>query len=356
MFASCIESELALADTNVGGASLSGGRSEPAPPRAACPQPSAEPHRATIELRVSYRAPHECPSSSDFLSALQRHVAAGGSGAIDADVSISRAGETFELALRLRVADQLSETTSRDASCAALMQLAALNASMARTASLPDRVALAAPPAPFEIAPGATLEAAAPLEANAAPADQADSIAGNGDRERRSSGARAFVLGEVRTASGMLPQLAWGQGVSLGIARDALSLRLGATFWQGQRGSFTPDANSPMRLDFEQRSLLLAPCAGRELTAGLRVDACALITGHRVDTNAERPWTYASIGAAALLTLSPWRALRVELEGGLSAALRRPSFAAERWQGVYEPDVTQPSARLALGWEFGGGT
>jgi hypothetical protein len=166
---------------------------------------------------------------------------------------------------------------------------------------------------------------------------------------------RPFVLGEVRTVSGMLPRLAWGQGIGAGVARDFLSLRLSATFWQGQRGVFAPDGSSPMHLDFEQRSLALSPCAGRALLAVLRVDGCALFGAHRIGTNAQGARTYGSVGAAALATLSPWRGMRVELEGGLSAAFRRPRFAGDLVRDLYAPELIQPSARVGLGWDFGGG-
>jgi hypothetical protein len=307
---------------------------------------------------VSYRAPRECPSSSDFLAALQQHVAAGGSGAIDADVSITRASASeFELVLRLRVEGRSSQSITRAESCLPLMQLAALDASMARTTGPDARTALAAPPPPFELEPSPSLGASAPLQP-AAGGDAGPEAAPTRSGPARASGwgTRAFVLGDVRTVSGMLPQLAWGRGISAGVARDVVSLRVSATLWQGQHGAFAPDGTSPMHLDFEQRSLQLSPCAGRALSSLLRIDGCALLGAHRISTDAEGAHTYASLGAAALATLSPWQGLRVELEGGLSAAIRPPSFGAERVRYLYEPEVIQPSARLALGWEFGGGT
>lgn len=362
LFAGCWEPQLALADTNAArrevGASRpewarsDSPRSEPLPP---------ERRDAPLELRVSYRAPRECPSSGDFLAALQQHVAAGGSGAIDAEVSITRASESeFELVLRLRVEGKSSESTTRAPSCLPLMQLAALDASMARTVSPVARTSLAAPAPPLELGPSPGLEASAPLEPAAA-ADATLEAAGGNARPGPGSpwstrGTRAFLLGEVRTASGMLPELAWGRGIGAGIARDVVSVRVSATLWQGQHGIFAPDDTSPMQLDFEQRSLQLSPCAGRALSSLLRLDGCGLLAAHRISSDAEGARTYGSVGAAALATLTPWRGLRVELEGGLSAAVRRPSFGAERVRYLYEPEVIQPSARIALGWEFGGGT
>lgn len=363
LFAGCLEPQLALADANAARVELTAARCEPArcePARgesARCEPATAAPESAPLELRVSYRAPRECPSSSDFLAALQQHVAAGGSGAIDADVSIRRASASeFELVLRLRVEGKSSESTTRAESCLPLMQLAALDASMARTASSDSRAALAAPAPPFVLEPSPSLGASAPLEpaagGDAGPQAAVSSQPTSGNRR----GTRAFVLGEVRTVSGMLPRLAWGRGISAGVAHDVVSLRASATLWQGQHSAFAPDDTSPMHLDFGQRSFQLSPCAGRALSSLLRVDGCALLAANRISTDAQGARTYASLGAAALATLSPWRGLRVELEGGLSAAIQPPSFGAERVRYLYEPEMIQPSVRVALGWEFGGGT
>jgi hypothetical protein len=346
LFASCLEPQLALADTNAARAERPLVHEEPAAPVS-----------APLELRVSYRAPRECPSSGDFLAALQQHVAAGGSGAIDADVNITRASASeFELVLRLRVEGKSTESVTRAESCLPLMLLAALDASMARTARADARAALAAPPPPFELQPSRSLEASTALEPAAGGDAGPEAAARSHPARGEGRGTRAFVLADVRSASGMLPQLAWGRGISAGVSHDELSLRVSATLWQGQHGAFAPDDTSPMHLDFVQRSLQLSPCAGRALSSLLRIDGCALLAAHRVGSDAQAARTYTSLGAAALATLSPWRGLRVELEGGLSAAIQPPSFGAERVRYLYEPDVIQPSARLALGWEFGGGT
>jgi hypothetical protein len=368
LFAGCLEPQLALADTNAARAELTArshvarseapasglGRSEPARSLRA----PSEAEEAPLELRVSYRAPRECPSSGDFLAALQQHVAAGGSGPIDADVRITRASATeFELVLRLRVEGKSSESVTRAESCLPLVQLAALDASMARTAGAGARSALGALPPPFELAPSPTLEAAAPFEpAAAGDAGPETPLTGPRPAGERDGGTRPFVLADVRSARGMLPRAAWGRGLSAGVARDIGSLRVSATLWQGQSAWFAPDGTSPMQLAFEQRSLELTPCAGRALTPLLRLDGCARLGAHRIGTNAEGARTYASVGAAALASLSPWRGLRIELEGSLSAAIQPPSFGADRVRYLYEPESIQPSARVALGWEFGGGT
>jgi hypothetical protein len=358
LFAGCFEPQLAFADTSAARAELALTQAESARSEPARSEPPTAPERAPLELRVSYRAPRECPSSSDFLAALQQHVAAGGSGAIDADVSITRASASeFELVLRLRVEGRSSESTTRAGSCLPLMQLAALDTSMARTASSEARTVLVAPAPPVELEPSPSRGASAPSQLEAAGDAGADGpTASSGPAGSHGRGTRAFVLGDVRTVSGMLPRLAWGRGISAGVALDVFSLRVSATLWQGQHASFAPDDTSPMRLDFEQRSFQLSPCAGRALSSLLRVDGCALGAVHRIGTDAQGARGYASLGAAAMATLSPWRGVRVELEGGLSAAIQPPSFGAERVRYLYEPEVIQPSARVALGWEFGGGT
>ena len=53
-----------------------------------------------LALRVTYHAPSACPSGSAFLGTLARHLAVGGEGAVDADVSISEGAGGFELTLR----------------------------------------------------------------------------------------------------------------------------------------------------------------------------------------------------------------------------------------------------------------
>src|SRR6185295_13904244 len=97
-----------------------------------------------LELRVRYEAPPGCPSGAQFLGALQTHLAEGGDGAIDAVVRITgpHDGE-FELLLELQVAGALAESRARAESCEALMELAALDASMARTPSDSDALAVA---------------------------------------------------------------------------------------------------------------------------------------------------------------------------------------------------------------------
>jgi hypothetical protein len=356
LFAACFEPQLALADTSSAPAELRLGQTECVRSEPARSEPPTAAEGAPLELRVSYRAPRECPSSSDFLAALQQHVAAGGSGAIDADVSLRRASASeFELVLRLRVEGRSSESTTRARSCLPLMKLAALDTSMARTASSDARTALVAPAPPVELEPSPSRGASAPSRLEAAGDAGSDGpTASRGPAVGQ--GMRAFVLGDVRTVSGMLPQLAWGRGISVGVALDVFSLRVSAALWQGQHAAFAPDGTSPMHLDFEQHSFQLSPCAGRALSSLLRVDGCALVAAHRIGTSAEGARSYASLGAAALATLLPWRGVRVELEGGLSAAIQAPSFGAERVRYLYEPEVIQPSARVALGWEFGGGT
>jgi len=342
---------------------VSGNRSpapvEPVTMPAATPRSSdgAAPPSDSLELRVSYRAPRECPSSSAFLAALQQHVAAGGGGAIDADVSLAHAGPSqFELVLRLRVASKSSESVTRADSCLALVQLAALNAGMARTAALSERNLMAAPPPLPQLEPSPGLEATLPIESASALEGDSGAATPAGERGSRLWGLRPFVLGEVRTQSGMLPRQGWGQGVTAGVARGLASLRLSATLWQGQRGGFAPENVSEVFLDFQQQSLELSPCAGHSLSRALRLDGCALLTAHRVSTDEQGSRLIGSLGAAALASLTPWRGLRVELQGWLSAPFSRPMFGVQSDPYLYRPDAFQPGARIALGWEFGGDT
>ena len=324
--------------------------------------PAATRESSPLALRVNYHAPSPCPSGSDFLGTLARHLAMGGEGAVDADVSIARGADGgFELTLRQRVAGRESVSVTRAESCDALMQLAALNASMAR---LPDALAgsppvdsprapaLAAPPPP------APPESAAAFGAAAAPGPAP--ALGVDAGERRSPPGRApraplrgFVLGELRATSGMLPRPAWGRGAALGAEAGPWSLRASLTWWQAQDTSFSIDGGSPIAMKFTQQSLELAPCLGHALSPLLALHGCALLAGHRTTSTAQPAQLSMSVGAGAVAALSPWRGLRVELQGGLQVALGAPEFDADALLSIYRANTLQPTARIAVGWEFG---
>lgn len=321
----------------------------------------AEPARgAPLELRVSYEAPPGCPTGAFFLGALQEHLAEGGDGAVDASVRITSALDgAFELRLALRVGGVLSETQARSESCAALMRLAALSASMARTPPDPNGGAAtpisftpealrpeALPPeppspGPAETEPGARFDAGRPGKGSAVAVG----------RQGRALGA--FALAEVRTAAGMLPGAALGRGIGLGIASGAWSLRLSGTWWLAAQHVFDGDGGSPVSLELEQQSLELAPCAGRALSRVLRLEGCALLAAHRTETSAAEREVWGGLGGAAVAVLRPWRGLRVEAAAQLLVALSAPSYAVQTLEDVYQVGALQPGARLALGWELG---
>jgi hypothetical protein len=300
---------------------------------------------------VSYEAPAGCPSGVEFLAALRSHLQAGGDGAIDASVRITGpSGGVFELELALRVAGETTASRMRADSCETLMQVAALNASMARTPA--DGIA-AAPLAPSLLS--------APIEPSmgvnhgnrgAAVLDSAgDAASRNGPPAPRLGG---FALAEVRTASGMLPALAWGRGLVVGVALEPWSLRLSGTWWLPVQHTFSGDGSSPVNMEFEQQSLELAPCVGRALSALLRLDACASLSGHRTQTSTAEPRVWGAFGVAAFAVLRPWRGLRAEVAAQLLVPMSAPSFAVDTLEDVYRSGVLQPGARLAMGWEFGG--
>lgn len=345
-FAVSLQAQVARAELTARAELLAPAPGEPTASSAAIPA-----RGDALELRLRYRAPRECPSGSDFLETLQEHLAAGGAGAIDAEVAITRqsAGrEGYELMLRLRVAGQRSESVTRAEACDDLMHLAALNASMARTAALSgamsSRGALPPAPASIELGAGSSLAADGGEQLS-----EPGGAAGPGE-----PATRAFVLGQVRTTAGMLPRLAWGRGVTAGVSRGFASLRLSATWWEAQQHAFSPERTSPIPLEFEQRSLELSPCAGGALSTLLRLDGCALLAGHRARTSAGEVQVSGSIGAAALATLSPWRGLQVAVESGLAVPIFRPSFGVDALRAVFEPSTFQPSMRVAVGWVFGG--
>jgi hypothetical protein len=309
-----------------------------------------------LELRVTYRAPEECPTGTDFLDALRAHLTAGGEGSVDADVRIARVGEAgFELVLRLRVADQEAESVVRAESCAPLVQLAALNASMARiraaaraeeSGNPPGTTALAAIAAPAALRPRAE-------ETERVPGLD---LAVAGDEHAAADAPRplhVFALAELAAASGMLPGTTWGRGFALGMDSGLWSARLAATFWAPRRREFSFDGSSPITLEFEQQSLELSPCALPSLAAFLRVGGCVSFAGHRLQTSAQASRLIGSVGAGARAVLSPWRGLRIEGHVGLQLPVGAPSFDIESLRSVYESKTLQPTAGAALGWEFG---
>ena len=313
-----------------------------------------------LALRVTYHAPSACPSGSAFLGTLARHLAVGGEGAVDADVSISEGAGGFELTLRQRVAGRESVSVTRAESCEALMQLAALNASMARLpdvlpgslpAESPRSPALAAPAPPASEPTAALGAAAAPSVPPALGVDTREPESSAGPVPRAS--VRGFVLGELRAASGMLPRPAWGRGAALGAAAGPWSVRASLTGWQAQDGTISIDGGSPIVMRFTQQSLELAPCLGQALSPLLALHGCALFAGHRTGSTAEPAQLSVSVGAGAIAALSPWRGLRIELQGGLQVALGAPEFDADALLSIYRANTLQPTARVAVGWEFG---
>jgi len=313
---------------------------EPAAPVPAAPSPAAP-----LELRVSYVAPPGCPSGAQFLAALQAHLAAGGDGAVDAVVRITGPHDGgFELSLRLSVAGSVTESQARAESCAALMELAALDASIARTPWAAAGVA-ATPAVYFPEAP----TPAAPEEhpgTDGAPRVESDSAGIPAE-------LRGYALAETRGAGGMLPSFAWGQGLVLGATLAPWSLRLSGTWWLPESFVYDGDGGSPISLRFEQQSLELSPCAGHALSALLELQGCVALSVNRTTTSAGERDVWGAAAPALLAVLRPWRGLRVEAAAQLLVPFSPPSFAVQTLEDVFTASGVQPGARLAVGWELG---
>lgn len=306
---------------------------------------------AALELHVSYLAPSGCPSGVELLAALQAHLAEGGDGAVDAVVRITEPHTgAFELELELHVAGMQTTSRARADSCRALMELAALDASMARTPSALGAVTAVTV---------AYMPSVASREPSPAPGLDEGSAALDGAGAARTSEGQAsphgFVLAEMRAASGMLPGAAWGQGLALGASLDPWSLRLSGTWWVPGQLIYSGDGGSPIALRFEQQSLELSPCAAHALAPALRIEACLSLSLHRTQTSAAQHDVWGALGGALLGVLHPWRGLRVEAAAQLVVPLSPPSFAVGTLEDVYRSSALQPGARLALGWEFGAG-
>lgn len=300
---------------------------------------------APLELRVSYAAPPGCPSGAAFLAALQAHLAAGGDGAIDAVVRITGPHDgDFELALQLSVAGSATESHARAESCSTLMELAALDASMART----PRAIAGAAATPAVYVPESPV-ATSPAE----PSGADDELRTEGAARGVSAELRGFALAETRAASGMLPSVAWGQGLVLGASLGPWSLRLGGTWWLPESFVYDGDGGSPISVSFEQQSLELAPCAGYALSPVLELQGCVALSVNRTSTSAGERDAWAAVAPALLAVLHPWRGLRVEAAAQLLVPFAAPSFAVQALEDVFTASGVQPGARLALGWELG---
>jgi hypothetical protein len=301
------------------------------------------PVAAPLELRVSYAAPPGCPSGAQFLRALQAHLAAGGDGAVDAVVRISgpRDGD-FELSLQLSVAGSVTESHARADSCTTLMELAALDASMARTQWVGAR-GVATPAMYLPTAP------------TAAPAEPPGSDAPLSDDDGADAAAelRGFALTETRAAAGMLPSLAWGQGLVLGAALGPGSLRLGGTWWLPEAFVYDGDGGSPISVSFEQQSLELSPCAGHALSPAVELGGCLALSVNRTSTSSGGSDVWSAVAPALLVVIRPWRGLRVEAAAQLLLPFSAPRFAVQTLEDVYTASGVQPGARLAVGWELG---
>jgi hypothetical protein len=311
----------------------------------------------SLELEMSYHAHPSCPSGSTFLDVLRQHLAAGGEGPVAGDVKIVRRPETadFELRLQLRVSGRDYESVAHARSCEALMRLAALNAAIARTSAVTSSSATRArgEESP-EFIPNSPPEALAELDPKFARPDGNLMAAEPAATEAgwQPAGRRWFALAAVRTTDAMLPQRAWGQAAVLGLARAPWSLRLTGTWWQSQRAELSRDGGSPLRLEFNQQSLELSPCWGHELSGLLRVEGCASLAGHRGHTDAPETRFIATLGLGGLVSVRLWQDLHLELGGGLQLAVGAPHYLV-RLERVYQPELLEPVAQLALGWEFG---
>jgi hypothetical protein len=331
------------------------------------PAVSASP--SPLELRVRYRAAPGCPSSSEFLRALGEHLASGGDGEVSADVAIARRPHEpqLELRLRLHVGGRDFTSVAHAPVCEDLVHLAALNAALARG---PLPLAAREAPSPTSFDGDVAFDGDATPAALPVSIDPSESLVPSERAEQKRtatldstpvestahapglSAVHWLALAELRAAGAWVPRWAHGEGAALGLVRDAWSLRLGATWWQPIQATFDADGAAPLALQFEQRSVDLAPCWTPALLPTLRLGACALLSGHRIQTR-EQTALLGSLGAGALGSLRVWEGLRLEARAALQVATRRPEFGVGALLHLYRSDLVSPLFSLALGWEFG---
>jgi hypothetical protein len=272
---------------------------------------------------VAWAAPGDCPTSADLQGRVTTRIR--GAAAVRARGRVEHDGATWRLALAIETADTQGERTLEAASCESLASSAAVVIAMAIAPPRDE-------PAPVVAAPASS---PSPPDRPAAP-------------QRRPT-PRFHVRGDVVADAGMMPSLAAGGGLSLGVwAARRLSVEASTSVFASQDGTV---AGSTRGASFTLVSGGVRACWA--LTEGIEVAPCAGVVVERLGASgfgALRVSDASSVtwGPEALLTLAVPLVGPVHLRGGVGVdvPISRQSFVINAAGTVHRPAAVVPRGWL----------
>lgn len=346
---------------------------------------TAEAH--SLEFKLTYIAPKECPSAGDFLNRLNDHVLAGGDNGLSGVIVIAPSEDQYVLRMNFHTGT-IQERWSTD--CDELVSAAVLEAGMARSSVsretivavivhlgaqkiVPESRALSAlgeePLSASEIQEPLTPQVTA-VDENSGGARPALPIVALDEFPRVSFAPQAQV------ASGVLPELAVGLGASASIWTGNVQLRAEGTWWKPQ--DWAPlQAN---RLGSSRLSLWSASVWGcsdfaeaqmNKALVGLKTclgaGASRLTLAKSSSFESARVYN-GSFGMKAGLSLR-YQRFFLEVLGGMEGVVRGEALrfvsspssqevgelaVAERQSPTFRTGQSVASVGLNLGWDIGG--
>jgi hypothetical protein len=326
----------------------------------------ATPASAEEPLRLSWRAPAECPSADAVRGAALRNARGARGAPLEADAVVER-GERWTVTLRTRRGASIGERRLDAASCAALADATAVILALAlvppgEAVADPMPSPAAAPPAPPDAnaepsaaRPPVETPAPAPASARAGAARPTEDRSREADRTARAADARpSLAIGAWGASDALtLPAVAVGGGGSIAWTPRRFRLEAGAAAWTAQSGTV---ADSPAGARFAMTTasasaclsviggaIDVAPCAG---TSATFVSARGFGATNNYEASAR--WMSADGGILARLPLASWISVRARVDA--LVPLARPTFAVEGEGTVHRPPPL--GVRAALGAEI----
>lgn len=294
------------------------------------------------ELRFSWTAPNDCPSSAAVASRVARSDKANAKDEpLDAEGTVERKDDRFRLTLRTKRGDTRGERTLEASTCEGLADATAvvLAVAIAPPDDSPDT------PAPTVVkteAPKATIDPAAGRDADR-PATAPESRDVLRDHE--------LALGAALTTdTGSLPATAAGATISVAWTPGRFRLEgIGALYGSQTRTTENGAAGADLSLlVFGGRACWAA------LTQPIEIGPClggsaAILSANGFGAKEENfdtggRWATASAGAQIRFPIASWLALR----GGVDAlaAVTRPRFVVEGEGAVHRPSALGLRAQL----------
>ena len=307
---------------------------------------TAGPLASAAELRFSWTAPADCPSSEAVASRVARpEKATAKDEPLEAEGTVERKDERFRLTLRTKRGDARGERTLEAATCEGLADATAVVLAVA-IAPADDSPDATTPTVVKTEAPKATIDPTATRDADRAapPAASRDVL-----REHELAVGAALT-----TDTGSMPATAAGGSLSVAWTPGRFRLEgLGALYGAQTRTTETGNAGADLQLlVFGGRACWAAlvqpvevgPCVGG--AASLLSATGFGAKEENFDTGAR--WATATAGAQIRFPIASWAALR----GGVDAlaAITRPRFVVEGDGAVHQP--TALGLRAHLGGEL----